>query len=76
MNVNKLIRMANQIAANFDYGGDTAKEVAGVVDHLRRFWTPGMRAEIVEYRRRGGTELNELAAGAVAQLAAEKNDAA
>lgn len=68
--------MANQIAANFDYGPDKAKSVAGVLDHLRRFWTPQMHIEIIEYRKRGGTELNEIAALAVAKLADEKPRAA
>jgi formate dehydrogenase subunit delta len=76
MDVNKLVRMANQIAANFDYGPDKTKAVAGVLDHLRRFWTPQMHAEIIEYRKRGGTELNEIATLAVAKLADEKSRAA
>jgi formate dehydrogenase subunit delta len=76
MDVSKLVRMANQIAANFDYGPDKAKSVAGVLDHLRRFWTPQMHIEIIEYRKRGGTELNEIAALAVAKLADEKPRAA
>ena len=76
MNVNKLIRMANQIAANFEYGADAKKAASGVADHLRRFWTPDMRAQIVDYRGRGGTELSEIAALAVADLAAETNHAA
>ena len=76
MDVSKLVRMANQIAANFEYGPDKAKAVAGVLDHLRRFWTPQMHIEIIEYRKRGGTELNEIAALAIAKLAEEKPRAA
>ena len=76
MDVSKLVRMANQIAANFEYGPDKAKAVAGVLDHLRRFWTPQMHIEIIEYRERGGTELNEIAALAIAKLAEEKPRAA
>ena len=76
MDVSKLVRMANQIAANFEYGPDKAKAVASVLDHLRRFWTPQMHIEIIEYRKRGGTELNEIAALAIAKLAEEKPRAA
>jgi formate dehydrogenase subunit delta len=76
MIVEKLIRMANQIAANFDFGPDKAKAVDGVVDHLRRFWTPGMKAEIIAYQKSGGTQLNEIAAQAVARLAEEQFNAA
>ena len=32
MKADKLVRMANQIAANFDYGGDKQKTVAGIAD--------------------------------------------
>ncbi|MEQ8502969.1 MAG: formate dehydrogenase subunit delta [Sneathiellaceae bacterium] len=39
-----LIRMANQIAANFEgYPADEAR--AGLLDHLRKFWDPRMRAQ-------------------------------
>lgn len=72
MNVNKLVRMANQIADNFAYGADDAKAAAGVADHLRRFWTPDMRKLIVEHVNGGGAGLNKVAALAVARLAEEK----
>jgi len=66
---NKLVRMANQIADNFDYGADDDKAVAGVVDHLMRFWTPDMKEAIIDLERRGGAGLNEIAASAVRALA-------
>jgi formate dehydrogenase subunit delta len=72
MKADKLVRMANQIADNFAYGSDDAKSAASVADHLRRFWTPGMRRLIVEYLNGGGTGLNKVAALAVAALAQEK----
>ena len=68
MDVEKLARMANQIATNFDYGPDKDKVVAGIVDHLGRFWSPSMRAELIEAHGRGAVELSELAARAVAKL--------
>jgi len=49
MDVNKLVRMANQIAANLDHGKDPEKAIAGTLDHLKRFWTPEMRRQIVEH---------------------------
>jgi formate dehydrogenase subunit delta len=76
MNAEKLVRMANQIAANFDYGPDKGKAVAGVVDHMRRFWTPVMLAEIDEAHRTGTVELTEVAARAVEQLASERGSSA
>lgn len=76
MNTQKLVRMANQIAANFDYGGDRAKQVAGVVDHLTRFWTPDMKAQIIERAAQGDCGLTELAADAVAALSEQRSSAA
>ena len=69
MHTEKLVRMANKIAANFDYGPDKSQAVAGVVDHLRRFWTPLMREEIVGYDDQGEVRLSDIARQAVAQLA-------
>lgn len=68
MNAAKLVRMLNQIAVNFDVG-DQAKAVAGTADHVRRFWTPDMRREIVAYAERSGADLSPVAALAVAELA-------
>lgn len=76
MDVNKLVRMANQIAANFEYGDDDAKKVAAVCDHLSRFWNSSMKAQLIQYRRSGDDGLTELAASAVDQLADKESDAA
>jgi len=79
MNVEKLARMANQIAANLRYGPNEAQAAAGVADHLLRFWTPAMRAELAESHARGTIELTEVAALALAAAmqpgaAPQKND--
>ena len=76
MDINKLVRMANQIAENFAYGPNKEKAADDTVDHLRRFWTPEMRALIVQYARQDDSDLSEVAALAVAKLAEESNDAA
>jgi hypothetical protein len=68
--------MANQIAENFDYGKDQSKAVAGVLDHLMRFWTLDMKRAIVEQQKRGETDLNEIAAKAVEALADELGEPA
>ncbi len=42
----ELVRMANQIALFFEpYGCEEA--VAGVAGHLRNFWDPRMRSQLV-----------------------------
>jgi len=72
MDVNKLVRMANQIAANFDYGIGDDKAADGVLDHLTRFWTPDMKAAIIEYRSQGAGGLSRVAALAVERLAEKR----
>jgi formate dehydrogenase subunit delta len=77
MNVEKLARMANQIAANFDYGpSGMEKSVAGVVDHLRRFWTPVMLEELASAHRAGQVDLAEAAETAIERLAEERRSSA
>jgi formate dehydrogenase subunit delta len=69
MDVSKLVRMANQIAANFDGGSNEAAAVAGVADHIRRFWTPSMRRQIVEHWQEQRGDLSPRAAQAIAAIA-------
>src|SRR5262249_7991120 len=69
MQVEKLIYMANQIGKFFAPQGAEA-EIAGVEDHLRRFWDPRMRAQIVDPVREGGVGLDTNVALAVARLGA------
>lgn len=76
MDVNKLVRMANQIAANFYTGDNEEKAAAAVADHLRRFWSSQMKREIVEFRKQGNTGLTEVADKAIAELAEEVESAA
>jgi formate dehydrogenase subunit delta len=75
MKIDALIKMANQIAAFFDgEGGHDPEEAAKLVaTHLRRYWEPRMRKEIVEHlQSKGGEGLDELARSGVALLAAGK----
>jgi formate dehydrogenase subunit delta len=70
MNANRLVAMANDIAAFFASESDPAAAAAGVANHLTRFWEPRMRKQIVEYYRAGGSGLSEVAAAGVGQLVA------
>ena len=72
MQAEKLVRMANQIAANFDSCSDKKNAVASVVDHLQRFWTPSMLEELVDYHDQGDITLSVVAKQAVAQLAQQR----
>ena len=67
----KLVRMANEIAKFFrPYGADEA--VAGIRHHITAFWTPKMRATLVERMAHGGAgELDPLVASALRGQATE-----
>jgi formate dehydrogenase subunit delta len=59
MSIEKLTRMANQIAGFFrSYPKD--KALAGIRDHLVAFWTPGMRDAILAHANQGGEGLDPL----------------
>lgn len=72
MNTAKLVRMANDIAANFDCGLDRATEVAGVADHIGRFWSPYMLDAMARHMRSGDTGLSGLAEQALKGLIKER----
>ena len=72
MNLDLLIKMANEIGAYFAAEPDPEQAAREVAAHLRRFWEPRMRRQIIAYfRERGGGGLSALALRAVALLAAE-----
>lgn len=60
MSPEKMVHMANQIAAFFNSqsGIDAAESVA---NHLRDFWAPPMRRQLVDYVQAGGAGLDETA---------------
>lgn len=69
MSPDKLVYMANQIGAFFASQGED-KAVAGIADHIRKFWDPRMRAAIVEHLKSGGAGLEPHVRAAVERLAA------
>lgn len=70
MNPEHLAAMANDIANFFSAEPDREAAVNGVCGHLKKFWDPRMRRQIVAYlREHGGGELSELARAGVARLA-------
>lgn len=67
MSEENLIRMANQIAAFFQpYPEEEA--VAGVADHIARFWEPRMRAQFLALVDGGAEGLDLLALRAAESL--------
>jgi len=77
MKIEALIKMANEIAAFFEGEGGEQEAPGLVASHLRRFWEPRMRREIIAYyQANGGEGLEEVARRAVGLLAAEQQTAA
>ncbi|MFY9642539.1 MAG: formate dehydrogenase subunit delta [Rhodomicrobium sp.] len=71
MGPEKLIMMANQIGTFFaSQKGDDA--VAGIADHIRKFWDPRMRAAILAHVQSGGEGLLPPVRLAIEQLAPQK----
>lgn len=64
-----LVRMSTQIAQFFE-PYPPAEAVDGVQDHLVKFWTPAMRAELLAVRRADVVPLHPLVAQAVDRLRA------
>jgi len=62
-----MIHNANQIALYFA-GYPREEAIAGVTDHLQKFWERRMKQQILEYVAQGGGGLHELALEAVKRL--------
>jgi formate dehydrogenase subunit delta len=73
MSPERLIRMANQIGKFFQHRPE-AQAVADTADHLRKYWDPRMRRDIVAHFDRGGAGLDPIARKAVAEIAADLKD--
>jgi hypothetical protein len=72
MDVEKLVRMANQIAANLDYGSDKEKVAIAAADHLKRFWNSSMLSAVIDGHNRNLLDLSPVAARAVEMLAEQR----
>ena len=64
--VDRLVKMANQIADNLALHEDAVERTA---DHLRRFWAPSMRRKLIGHGAAAGGGLNPVAEAAVQLLA-------
>ena len=67
MNADVMVHKANQIALFFSsYSHEEA--VAGVADHLQKFWEPRMRKQMIQYVADGGAGLHAIVPEAVGRL--------
>lgn len=58
-NMEKLVRMANQIATFFLSQPETTR-LEGVATHINKFWEPRMRRQLFQHLEKGGEGLLPL----------------
>jgi formate dehydrogenase subunit delta len=64
--IEQLIKMANQIADNLAFHEDAVERTA---DHMKRFWAPSMRQQLIAHGAEGGDGLNPAVRLALQRLA-------
>jgi formate dehydrogenase subunit delta len=65
MNIQQLVKMANQIGQFFQSEPDQTEAVQSIAAHLKRFWEPGMRKAIAAHVKAGGEGLLPIVITAV-----------
>ena len=68
MRAERLVSMANDIGAFFNAEVDKNVAAQGVANHIKRYWDPRMRRQIVAHYREGGAGLDPVARSAIALL--------
>jgi formate dehydrogenase subunit delta len=69
MRIERLVSMANDIGHFFDAEPDKAEAAKNIAGHLRRFWDPRMRREMIAHYQQGGHGLDTVVRSAVGILA-------
>jgi formate dehydrogenase subunit delta len=67
MEIHHLIKMANEIGGFFEQMPREAA-VSSTAAHIKNFWEPRMRRQIIAYAQHDGAELHEVARAAVLSL--------
>jgi formate dehydrogenase subunit delta len=75
MHIEQLVTMANDIAAFFHGATEKAHAAQGVATHLRRYWDPRMRKQIIAHQLADGAGLSELAQAGVQLLMSSQQSA-
>jgi hypothetical protein len=63
--IDQLVKMANQIAANFSFHEDGVEQLT---IHLRKFWAPVMIRQLGEHIAAGNSGVNEMVLQAMHDL--------
>ncbi len=70
MDIERLVKMVNDISRFYQSEPDHEEAVRGVLGHIRRFWDPRMRRELAAHVASGGAGLTTLGLEAARQLPA------
>lgn len=75
MDIHHLVKMANDIGAFYEALPDRNEAIGSIAAHLKNFWEPRMRREIIDYAKRavesastGEPELKEIVREAILTL--------
>ena len=71
MDIHHLVKMANDIGSFYEALPDRNEAVSSIATHLRNFWEPRMRREIIDYAQRRAEQdprLKELVRDAILTL--------
>jgi formate dehydrogenase subunit delta len=68
MRIERLVLMANDIGDFFAAEPDPSEAARSIANHLKRFWDPRMRRQIVAHARQGGAGLKDVVRAAVVLL--------
>jgi formate dehydrogenase subunit delta len=71
MHIDYLVRMANDIGRFFAAEPDQEQAARDIVSHIKRFWDPRMRSQIIAHYQAGGEGLVDLVRRAIGALADE-----
>jgi formate dehydrogenase subunit delta len=63
-----IVQMANDIGNFFRAETDRQVAIAGISNHINKFWTRRMRQKLLDHVAHGGEGLDELPQAAVAKV--------
>lgn len=75
MNIDLLIKMANEISAFFAGESGPGQAPQEVASHMKKFWEKRMREQIVAHSKAGAAGLSDIAKSAVGILAEDQRSA-
>jgi formate dehydrogenase subunit delta len=65
----KIVRMANDIANFYHSDPERDRALAGMVNHINRFWARRMREKLIKHAQEADSGLSEFSLAAASRLA-------